>query len=201
MHNSIIFGTVIRTGNPRQFEYLFSEISKIQARHQMKKERGGKSSSSRARSTVSPSGAKHSSANYQQFEEMEDIQFEIVCAYSEIYNDQIFDLLDATLQKKLQIREDVKKGIFLEGETQVPVKNMKDLMELMNKGQRNRTVASTNMNRESSRSHAIFTATIRTITVDQDNQKMVRSSRLNVIDCESIGNLNSHNLGKTTRSE
>ena len=64
----------------------------------------------------------------------------------------------------------------------MPVKNMKDLMELMNKGQRNRTVASTNMNRESSRSHAIFTATIRTITVDQDNLKMVRSSRLNVID-------------------
>ena len=57
-----------------------------------------------------------------------------MCSYSEIYNEQIFDLLDATLQKKLQIREDVKKGIFLEGETQVPVKNMKDLMELMNKG-------------------------------------------------------------------
>lgn len=104
--------------------------------------------------------------NYKQFEEMEEISFEIVCSYSEIYNEQVFDLLDPTLQKKLQVREDPKKGIYLENETQMVVNNMEDLQNLMNKGQRNRTVASTNMNRESSRSHAIFTAYIRTITVD-----------------------------------
>ena len=38
------------------------------------------------------------------------------------------------------------------------------------------------MNRESSRSHAIFTAYIRTTTVDKDNQKVVKSSKLNVVD-------------------
>jgi len=38
------------------------------------------------------------------------------------------------------------------------------------------------MNRESSRSHAIFTAYIRTTTVDKENQKTVRSSKLNVVD-------------------
>jgi len=38
------------------------------------------------------------------------------------------------------------------------------------------------MNRESSRSHAIFTAYIRTTTIDKDNQKTVRSSKLNVVD-------------------
>ena len=53
---------------------------------------------------------------------------------------------------------------------------MKDLTDLINKGHRNRTVASTNMNRESSRSNAIFTTIIRTMTVDQDNQKTVRTS-------------------------
>jgi kinesin family protein 15 len=42
-------------------------------------------------------------------------------------------------------------------------------MEILKKGQLNRTVASTNMNRESSRSHAIFTAYIRTTTVDKEN--------------------------------
>ena len=70
----------------------------------------------------------------------------------------------------------------MENETQLVVKNMEDLENLLNKGQRNRSVASTNMNRESSRSHAIFTAYIRTITVDKDTQKMVRSSRLNIVD-------------------
>ena len=38
------------------------------------------------------------------------------------------------------------------------------------------------MNRESSRSHAIFTAHIRTTTIDKDNQKSIRSSRLNIVD-------------------
>lgn len=38
------------------------------------------------------------------------------------------------------------------------------------------------MNRESSRSHAIFTAYIRVTTVDRDNQKLVKSSKLNVVD-------------------
>ena len=38
------------------------------------------------------------------------------------------------------------------------------------------------MNRESSRSHAIFTAYITTITIDSDNKKTVRSSKLNVVD-------------------
>ena len=38
------------------------------------------------------------------------------------------------------------------------------------------------MNRESSRSHAIFTAYIKTITIDSDSKKTVRSSKLNVVD-------------------
>lgn len=62
------------------------------------------------------------------------------------------------------------------------VNSLEDVTELMKKGQVNRSVASTNMNRESSRSHAIFTAYITTTTVDTDNQKTIRSSKLNVVD-------------------
>jgi len=108
--------------------------------------------------------------NYQQFgDNIDQISFEVVCSYTEIYNEQIFDLLDSTQQAKLQIREDTKKGIYLEGEKQVAVTSLEDIIEIINKGQNNRTVASTNMNRESSRSHAIFTAYIKTTTVDYDN--------------------------------
>ena len=46
----------------------------------------------------------------------------------------------------------------------------------------NRSVASTNMNRESSRSHAIFTAYIKITTIDINNNKTQRSSKLNVVD-------------------
>ena len=55
----------------------------------MKDRYQGTQSAPKLRSTVSPSGAKGGSAmNYQQFgEDIDDISFEIVCSYSEIYNE------------------------------------------------------------------------------------------------------------------
>jgi hypothetical protein len=70
----------------------------------------------------------------------------------------------------------------LEGQTQKVVSSIEDVIDVIDKGQRNRSVASTNMNRESSRSHAIFTAYIRVTTIDKDGQKLVKSSKLNVVD-------------------
>lgn len=90
--------------------------------------------------------------------------------------------MDSSQQKKLQIREDLKRGIILENETTITVKSLDDVLAIMKKGQMNRTVASTNMNRESSRSHAIFTAYIKITTVDVNNQKNIKSSKLNVVD-------------------
>jgi hypothetical protein len=55
------------------------------------------------RASVSPSGIKGcSSMNYQQFgENIEEISFEVVCSYTEIYNEQIHDLLDSSGNAKL----------------------------------------------------------------------------------------------------
>jgi kinesin family protein 15 len=72
---------------PRQFEYLFSEIQKIRTKHQLMKERRGS-----GRQSVSPAGFK--APGYQIGDDIEEISFEIVCSYCEIYNEQIFDLLD-----------------------------------------------------------------------------------------------------------
>ena len=55
-------------------------------------------------------------------------------------------------------------------------------MEVIAKGQLNRSVASTNMNRESSRSHAIFTAYIKTCTFDSEGEKTLKTAKLNVVD-------------------
>ena len=49
-------------------------------------------------------------------------------------------------------------------------------------GQENRHTASTNMNHESSRSHAVFTAYITTKVVKTDGQKVMRSSRFHIVD-------------------
>ena len=49
------------------------------------------------RKSVSPAGFK--CPGYQINEDIEEISFEIVCSYCEIYNEQIFDLLDPKQQK------------------------------------------------------------------------------------------------------
>jgi hypothetical protein len=99
-------------------------------------------------------------------ERVAEIAFDVKCSYIEIYNETIFDLLDGVGQK-LQIRED--KGItFLEKCTEEHVSNLSEVLDLIQRGQDCRHVASTNMNLESSRSHAVFTAFIKTTSTHKD---------------------------------
>ena len=59
--------------------------------------------------------------------------------------------------RNLRIREHPTKGAYAEGLNECVVKNYKDVEHYIYQGSKARTVASTNMNLESSRSHAVFT--------------------------------------------
>ena len=77
-------------------------------------------------------------------------------SYLEIYNESVRDLLNAT-SHKLKLREHPKDGPYVENLTKHLVVNYRDILSLMERGNKIRTTASTNMNDTSSRSHAIFT--------------------------------------------
>lgn len=81
--------------------------------------------------------------------------FMVRASYLQIYNEVITDLLKKEMSP-LQIREDKKKGVFVEGLSEWVVRSPIDIYNLMKDGMRNRTTASTNMNDVSSRSHAVF---------------------------------------------
>ncbi|CAK9208177.1 unnamed protein product [Sphagnum troendelagicum] len=104
------------------------------------------------------------------------------CSFLEIYHEQIMDLLEPS-QKNLMIREDTKTGIYVDGLTEEYVSNVKDVMQLLIKGLANRRVGETTMNRESSRSHIVFTCVIecRSKSVGE-GLSSVRSSRMNLVD-------------------
>ena len=70
----------------------------------------------------------------------------------------------------------------MENCTEMHVMSLQEVLDLLKKGQDNRHVAATSMNMESSRSHAVFTAYIRTATVDNQGTKVVRSSRFHIVD-------------------
>jgi kinesin family protein 3/17 len=92
-----------------------------------------------------------------------NIKFLVRCSYLEIYNENILDLLASrNSQEHLQIKEDPNKGIFVKDLTTVIVKSVPELEKMLFAGMKNRKTGETAMNKDSSRSHSIFTIYIET---------------------------------------
>ncbi|KAL2098945.1 hypothetical protein ACEWY4_005425 [Coilia grayii] len=102
------------------------------------------------------------------------------CSFIEIYNEQIYDLLDSA-SASLFLRENIKKGVFVEGAVEKFVTSAAEAYQVLSTGWRNRRVASTSMNRESSRSHAVFTMTLESKETDRELVN-IRTSQLNLVD-------------------
>ncbi|KAH9577047.1 hypothetical protein CY35_01G194100 [Sphagnum magellanicum] len=110
------------------------------------------------------------------------LRYQCRCSFLEIYNEQITDLLEPSL-KNLMIREDTKTGVYVESLTEEYVSSMGDVAHLLVRGLANRTVGSTSMNNESSRSHSVLTFVIESHSKSvAEGVSSVRSSRMNLVD-------------------
>lgn len=87
------------------------------------------------------------------------IEFTVKVSIVEIYMEKIRDLLDAT-KVNLKVREDKRKGIYIEDVTEVFISQMSEVYVLIDQASSNRCVAYTNMNEGSSRSHLLFMMSI-----------------------------------------
>ncbi|XVF67637.1 hypothetical protein PTKIN_Ptkin10aG0137300 [Pterospermum kingtungense] len=110
----------------------------------------------------------------------EKLKYNCKCSFLEIYNEQITDLLDPS-STNLLLREDVKKGVYVENLSEFEVQTVGDILKLLTQGSLNRKVAATNMNRESSRSHSVFTCIIER-RWEKDSTTNLRFARLNLVD-------------------
>ncbi|KAK9286730.1 hypothetical protein L1049_015133 [Liquidambar formosana] len=110
----------------------------------------------------------------------ERLKYNCKCSFLEIYNEQITDLLDP-LSTNLLLREDIKKGVYVENLSEFEVWTVSDILRLLTQGSSNRKVAATNMNRESSRSHSVFTCVIES-RWEKDSATNLRFARLNLVD-------------------
>uniref|UniRef100_A0A3P9K6L1 Kinesin family member 13Bb n=1 Tax=Oryzias latipes TaxID=8090 RepID=A0A3P9K6L1_ORYLA len=82
--------------------------------------------------------------------------FTVEVSYMEIYNEKVRDLLDPKGNRQtLKVREHSVLGPYVDGLSRLAVTSYKDIESLMSEGNKSRTVAATNMNEESSRSHAV----------------------------------------------
>nr|KYP57727.1 Kinesin-like protein KIF15 [Cajanus cajan] len=108
------------------------------------------------------------------------LKYSCKCSFLEIYNEQITDLLEPS-STNLQLREDLKKGVYVENLTEHSVVTVYDVLRLLLQGTANRKVAATHMNCESSRSHSVFTCIIES-QWEKDSMTHFRFARLNLVD-------------------
>eukprot|EP00762_Andalucia_godoyi_P004055 ANDGO_06360.mRNA.1 Kinesin-like protein KLP1 len=119
-------------------------------------------------------------------------------SYLEIYNDQMFDLLNPQNEGKLEIQEDglntSVKGLMLPA-----APSEEDALALLFEGETNRTIAEHSLNARSTRSHCIFTVHIESRSRVESNGK-VTYSKLNLVDLagsERVGK--THSTGTTLK--
>ncbi|XP_060116619.1 kinesin-like protein KIF19 [Heteronotia binoei] len=110
-----------------------------------------------------------------------DMAYSVCMSYLEIYNEVIRDLLNPS-SGFLELREDSKGSIQIAGITEVSTTNAQEIMELLTKGNKERTQEPTAANKTSSRSHAVLQVTVKQTSRVKDTNEEVRVGRLFMVD-------------------
>ncbi len=109
------------------------------------------------------------------------VEFSLQVSYLEIYLEKIRDLLRPS-RDNLEVRESRHKGLWVEDLTEVYVGSYNETIQLIRKGELNRTVAATAMNAHSSRSHSLLI-----INLHQTNLKTAAKTTSRVIFVDLAG--------------
>ena len=117
--------------------------------------------------------------------EQSSVSYSVRVSYFEVYNEHVRDLLIPRQDPPyyLKIRESPTEGPYVKDLTELQVKSHAEIMRLMRMGDMQRSTASTRMNDTSSRSHAVFTITLKQLHHDmQTDQTTERTSRIRLVD-------------------
>ena len=104
-------------------------------------------------------------------------------SYLEIYNERVRDLLNPATKGNLRVREHPSTGPYVEDLAKLAVRSFSDIENLMDEGNKARTVAATNMNETSSRSHAVFTLVLTQKRHDDEtNMDTEKVAKISLVD-------------------
>ncbi|KDR74515.1 hypothetical protein GALMADRAFT_70915 [Galerina marginata CBS 339.88] len=125
-------------------------------------------------------------------EQDSNLSFTVEVSYIEIYNEKVRDLLNPKNTGNLRVREHPSLGPYVEDLSKLVVGNYDEMMTLMDEGNKARTVAATNMNETSSRSHAVFTLLLTMKRRDENtNLDTEKVSRISLVDLAGSERANS----------
>uniref|UniRef100_A0AAZ3RJP4 Kinesin family member 13A n=1 Tax=Oncorhynchus tshawytscha TaxID=74940 RepID=A0AAZ3RJP4_ONCTS len=122
-------------------------------------------------------------------EDSQVLSFKVEVSYMEIYNEKVRDLLDPKgSRQSLKVREHKVLGPYVDGLSQLAVTNFEVSVDVG--GNKSRTVAATNMNEESSRSHAVFsiivTQTLYDLKSGNSGEKVSKMSLVDLAGSERV---------------
>ncbi|EDL26015.1 mCG10170 [Mus musculus] len=151
--------------------------------------------------------------NVQEFckaEEVdEDSVYGVFVSYIEIYNNYIYDLLEEVqfdpikpkLPQSKTLREDKNHNMYVAGCTEVEVKSTEEAFEVFWRGQKKRRIANTHLNRESSRSHSVFSIKLVQAPLDADGDNVLQEKEQITISQLSLVDLAGSERTNRTKAE
>nr|AZI75699.1 Kif17(S815D)-GFP [Expression vector TaCPdrKif17S815DGFP] len=112
----------------------------------------------------------------------ENTKFLVRASYLEIYKEEIRDLLGKDIKQKMELKEHPERGVYVRDLTMQMVHSVGECERVMDLGWRNRSVGYTLMNKDSSRSHSIFTIHLEICSIDTAGDEHLRAGKLNLVD-------------------
>lgn len=123
---------------------------------------------------------------FRRIEELQQdgsLRCNVEVSYLEIYNERVRDLLNPATKGNLKVREHPSTGPYVEDLAKLAVSSFQEIEHLMDEGNKARTVAATNMNETSSRSHAVFTLMLTQKKQDPETKMtMEKAAKISLVD-------------------
>ncbi|XP_028302752.1 kinesin-like protein KIF17 isoform X2 [Gouania willdenowi] len=112
----------------------------------------------------------------------ENTKFLVRASYLEIYNEDVRDLLGSDTKQRLELKEHPERGVYVRDLSMHTVHSVRECERIIEQGWKNRAVGYTLMNKDSSRSHSIFTIHLEIFSTDANGQDHLRAGKLNLVD-------------------
>ncbi|XP_021279236.1 kinesin-like protein KIN-5D [Herrania umbratica] len=131
--------------------------------------------------------------------EAQNAEYSMKVTFLELYNEEITDLLapeetskfvvDDKTKKPIALMEDGKGGVFVRGLEEEIVTTANEIYKILEKGSAKRRTAETLLNKQSSRSHSIFSITIHIKECTPEGEEMIKCGKLNLVDLAGSENI------------
>ncbi|KAI6674070.1 hypothetical protein NL676_001976 [Syzygium grande] len=131
--------------------------------------------------------------------ESQNAEYSVKVTFIELYNEEITDLLapeeisrvamEDKQKKQLPLMEDGKGGVLVRGIEEEIVTSATEIFTLLERGSSKRRTAETLLNKQSSRSHSLFSITIHIKEATPEGEELIKCGKLNLVDLAGSENI------------